>query len=67
MPSIDAIEKVVRETKPAVRCELVSLNKVGDYSKGNDSNTTFPIDFNKVQGLAILDSGAGVALITVQV
>ena len=26
----DAIEKVVKETKPKVRCEPVPLNKVGD-------------------------------------
>ena len=34
LPTADAIEKVVKETKPKVRCELVSLNKVGDYSEG---------------------------------
>ena len=50
-----------------MRCELVPLNKVGDYSEGNNSNTTLPIEYNDVQSLAILDSGAGVALITVQV
>ena len=67
LPLIDAIEKVVRDTKPNVRCEPLPLNKVGDYSEENDSNTTLPIEFNEVQSLAILDSGAGVALVTIQV
>ena len=67
LPAADAIEKVVKETKPKVRCERVPLNKVGDYSEGNDSNTTLPVKYNDVQSLAISDSGARVALITVQV
>ena len=44
--------------------EPVPLNKVGDYCKGEDSNTTIPVDFNGQQTLAILDSGAGVAIAT---
>ena len=67
LPSVDAIEKVVKEAKPNVRCEPVPLNKVGDYSEGNNSNTTLPPEYNEVQSLAILNSGAGVALIIVQV
>ena len=67
LPSADTIKKVVEQMKPNVRCEPVPLNKVGDYSEGNDSNTTLPIEFNKVQSLAILDSGARVALVTVRV
>ena len=50
-----------------MRCEPIPLNKVGDYNEGNDSDTTLPIEFNEVQSLAILDSGAGVALITIQI
>ena len=50
-----------------MRCESVPLNKVGDYSEGNDSNTTLPVEYNDVQSLAILDSEAGVALIAIQV
>ena len=64
LPSVDAIKKVVKQTKPNMRCEPVPLKKVGDYSEGNDSNTTLPIEFNEVQNLAILNSGARVALIT---
>ena len=44
--------------------EPVPLNKVGDYCEGEDSNTTIPVDFNGQQTLAILDSGAGVAIAT---
>ena len=65
--SIDAVKKVVKQTKPNVRCEPVPLNKVGDYSEGNDSNTTLPAEYNDVQSLAILENGARVALIIVQV
>ena len=50
-----------------MRCEPVSLNKVGDYSEEIDSNTTLLVEYNGIQSLAILDSGARVALITVQV
>ena len=65
--AMDAIERVVKENKPNVRCEPNPLNKVGDYNEGNNSNTTLQAEFNEVQNLAILDSGVGVALITVQV
>ena len=67
LPSANTIKKVVKEAKPNVRCESVPLNKVGDYSEGNDNNTTLPIEYNDVQILAIMDSGVGVALIVVQV
>ena len=65
LPIADAIKKVVKETKPKVRCEPVPLNKVGDYSEGSNSNTTLPVEYNDVQNLAILDSGVGLALIIV--
>ena len=68
LPSVvDAIKKVVKETNPNKRCEPIPLNKVGDYNEGNDSNTTLPMEYNNVQSLAILDNGARVALITIQV
>ena len=60
LPSIDAIKKVVRETKPVVRCEPIPLNKVGDYNEVKNNNTTLPIEYNEVQSLAILDSGASI-------
>ena len=39
-----------------VKCELVPLNKVGDY-----------YELNKVKSLAMLDSGVGVAIDTKKV
>ena len=63
LPAADAIEKVVKETKPNMRCEPVPINKVGDYNEGNDNNTTFSIEYNDIQSLAILDNGSRVALI----
>ena len=44
--------------------ELVPLNKVGNYCKGEDSNTTIPIEFKGTDTLAILDTGASVAIAT---
>ena len=66
LPFTDAIKFFFKETKPNVRCELASLNKVGDYNEGNDSNTTLPIEYNDIKSLAILDSGERVALITMK-
>ena len=42
----------------------VPLNKVGDYCEGEDSNTTIPVTYQGETTLAILDSGAGVAIAT---
>ncbi|MCO5560551.1 hypothetical protein L7F22_014166 [Adiantum nelumboides] len=50
-----------------VKCEPIPINKVGDYCKGEDSNTTLPVKFNEITSLAILDSGARVAIATKQV
>ena len=57
IPNLDRIKK--QKTY-----EPVPLNKVGDYCEGEDSNTTIPVDFNGQQTLAILDSGARVAIAT---
>ena len=45
----------------------VPLNKVGKYCEGDEGNTSIPVEFNGVKSLAILDSGAGVAIATKQV
>ena len=37
---------------------------MGDYCKGEDSNTTILVTYDDVTTLAILDSGAGVAIAT---
>ena len=66
LPLADAIKRIVRETKPVVRCEPVPLDKLGDYSEGgNNINATLPIEYNDIRSLAILGSGARVALIIV--
>ena len=59
MQNLDTNQKQKQKTY-----EPVPLNKVGDYCEGEDSNTTIPVDFNGKQTLAILDSGAGVAIAT---
>ena len=40
------------------------LTKIEDYCEGEDNNTNLHIEFNEVQSLAILDSGAGVTIAT---
>ena len=60
-------ETMVVDLVKKVKCELVPLNKVGDYYEGDDGNTTLPMEFNDVKSLAILDGGVGVAIATKQV
>ena len=54
---LDEIEKP-GNTRP------VPLNRVGEYCEGEDGNTTLPVEFQGVTTMAILDSGAGVAIAT---
>ena len=61
---IQATKELVKRAKRATKCELVPINKVGYYCKGEDGNTTLPVEFNDVKSLAILDSGARVAIAT---
>ncbi|MCO5564867.1 hypothetical protein L7F22_018535 [Adiantum nelumboides] len=42
----------------------VSINKVGEYCEGEEGNTTLLVEYKGVKTLAILDSGAGVAIAT---
>ena len=53
-----------KEVVGKVKCEPIPINKVIDSSEGEDSNTTLPIEFNKVTSMAILDSREGVAIAT---
>lgn len=55
---------IIRSDAGKCNFEPVPLNKVGDYCEGEDSNTMIPVEFNKKYTLAILDSGAGVAIAT---
>ena len=63
LPISEQIPNLERKQKQKTY-EPVPLNKVGDYCEGEDSNTTIPVEFNGQQTLAILDSGAGVAIAT---
>ena len=60
-------ERLKGTVQQRVKCESVPINKVGDYCEGEDGNTTLPVEFNEVRSLAILDSGAGVAIATKEV
>ncbi|MCO5574482.1 hypothetical protein L7F22_028267 [Adiantum nelumboides] len=45
----------------------VLINKVGEYCEGEEGNTTLPMEYKGVKTLAILDSGAGVAIATKEI
>ena len=55
-----------KEQQNQGNCKPVPINKVGDYCEGEDGNTTLPVTFNGITTMAILDSGAGVAIATKQ-
>ena len=65
MPLIKATKSQIEKSAKGKRSiELVPLNKVGEYCEGEDSNTTIPVEYKGTNTLAILDSGAGVAITT---
>ena len=65
MPLIEATKsKIEKGAKEKKNIEPVPLNKVGDYCEGEDSNTTIPVEYRGTNTLAILNSGAGVAIAT---
>ena len=67
VPPQETLHRVKEKEQPnQVNCELVPINKVGDYCEGEDGNTTLPVTFNGITTMAILDSGAGVAIATKQ-
>ena len=55
---VEEKEKMKKDLAP------ISLIKVGYYCEGEGSNITIPIACRGVMTLAILDSGAGVAIAT---
>ena len=59
---IERALEALKQTKKVV--EPIPVNKVGDYCKGEDGNTTIPVEFARQTSIAILDSGAGVAIAT---
>ena len=54
--------EAIKQTRKVV--EPIPVNKVGDYCKGEDGNTTIPVEFVGQTNVAIIDSGAGVAIAT---
>ena len=46
------------------KSEPVPINKGGQYNDGEDANTTLPVELNGCKHIAILDSGAGIAIAT---
>ena len=58
------IKEGLDEIKKPGNTRPVPLNRVGEYCEGEDGNTTLPVEFQGVTTMAILDSGAGVAIAT---
>ena len=54
----------MRKATKGVTSEPIPINKVGESCKGREGNTTLPVECKGVKTLAILDSGAGVAIMT---
>ena len=44
--------------------EPIPLNKVGQYNDGEEANTTLLVELHGYKHIAILDSGAGIAIAT---
>ena len=66
MPLVQELrETMVVDPIKKVKCEPIPLNKVGDYYEEDHGNTTLLVEFNDVKSLEIIDSGAGVALVTI--
>ena len=61
---ISEIERALEAMKHTRKVVPVPIIKVGDYCEGEDGNTTIPVDFAGQTSIAILDSGAGVAIAT---
>ena len=63
----DMSEAMLANSRNRVKCETVPLNKVGDYYEGNHGDTTLLMEWNDLKSLAILESGASLAIATKQV
>ena len=61
------LEALTHQKQGLTKSEPVPINKVGEYCEGEDGNTTLPVEYNGHTSLAILDSGAGIAIATKQV
>ena len=58
------IKQLKENNRTPTSVQLVPLNKVGEYCEGADENITLPVELNDVKTLAILNSGAQVAIAT---
>lgn len=58
---------IKNEQQNWVNCELVTINKLGDYCNGEYGNINLCVQFDNVTSLTILDSGARVAIATKQI
>ena len=56
-------EILTPESSPSTKIK-VPVNRVGGKAEDDKGNTTLPIMINKVESIAILDSGAGVGIAT---
>ena len=61
------LKHLTQTKQETMKSEPVPLNKVGEYCEGEDGNTTLLVEYNGHKSLAILDSGAGIAIATKQV
>ena len=62
-PCREISEAMTRHQAQKEKCELVPLNKVGDYW-GDDGNTNLLLEHNGMNSLAILDGEARVPIVT---
>ena len=58
-------QSVLERQKPAI--EPIPLEKQGDYYEGESRNAMLPIEYAGLSIMAILDGGAGLAIITKEV
>lgn len=55
------------ESNPSTKIKVPVNNKVGGKAEDDEGNTTLPIKINKVESIAIMDSGARVDIATQKV
>ena len=60
----DELNQLQNGNKTRAQVQPIPVNKVGEYCEGKDINITLPIEYNNVQTLATLDSGAGIVIAT---
>ena len=61
---LEELNQLQNGDKTHAPVQSAPVNKVGEYCEGEDGNITLPAKYNNVKTLAILDSGAGIAIAT---